>query len=108
LVGVGPDELTSRRLPAVAPLSDTKFAILGGMRDGEMQRDILVVDINERTIKLMENNCGMSFFSRSSAQMIETGSIASLVQDHQGILHLINYKEATNKITTLGNFGSAF
>ena len=60
-VGVGPAELTSRRLAVVAPLSSSKIAILGGISGREMRRDILIVDINENSTKLMQEDCGKDF-----------------------------------------------
>ena len=96
----GPDILTSRRLSAVASLSRSKIAILGGVSGRETQRDIFIVDIDERSTRLMRSDCGKDFFSRSSAVRTEEGSIASLVQDHEGILYLVTYNEATNTLTT--------
>ena len=53
--------LTGRRLPAVAPLSSSKIAILGGISGGEMQRDILIVDIYENSTTLVQKDCGKDF-----------------------------------------------
>ena len=53
--------LTGRRLPAVAPLSSSKIAILGGISGNEMLRDILIVDINQNSTTLMQVDCGIDF-----------------------------------------------
>jgi len=71
LESAGPDELTSRRLPAVASLSKTKIAIFGGISGKKMQSDVFIVDIVKKSTeeKVLEDqeDRRMSFYTRSGA-----------------------------------------
>lgn len=50
LEGVGAEKLTPRVFPVVAPLSETKFAIFGGISNEKDLSDVYTVEIQTKEV----------------------------------------------------------
>ena len=83
---------------AVAPISASEIAILGGRHEGGFQNEVLILNTLTREMTRAINHTQIRFDCESPAMMVRSGEVIALVDNLKDVC-LIKYQRATNTIT---------
>ena len=83
---------------AVAPISTTEIAILGGRHEGGFHNEVLIFDTITRETTRVINQAQFRFDCESPAMMVRGGEVLALIDNLKDVC-IIKYQRSTNAIT---------